>query len=107
MQKADIKAIVKNLNKEELRDLISVAQGVNLTRFSISPVLRIDLNSSFLFLSSSIQIVSLLGILFINVVTSPLESIFLIGTFLLSVGIFIIVSLEYILIHNIPFVSYL
>ena len=55
MQKADIKAIVKNLNKEELRDLISVAQGVNLTRFSISPVLRIDLNSSFLFLSSSIQ----------------------------------------------------
>ena len=61
---------VKNLNKEELRDLISVAQGVNLTRFSISPVLRIDLNSSFLFLSSSIQIVSLLGILFINVVTS-------------------------------------
>ena len=89
MQKADIKAIVKNLNKEELRDLISVAQGVNLTRFSISPVLRIDLNSSFLFLSSSIQIVSLLGILFINVVTSPLESIFLIGTFLLSVGIFI------------------
>ena len=105
MQKADIKAIVKNLNKEELRDLISVAQGVNLTRFSISPVLRIDLNSSFLFLSSSIQIVSLLGILFINVVTSPLESIFLIGTFLLSVGIFIIVSLE--LIHNIPFVSYL
>lgn len=94
MQKADIKAIVKNLNKEELRDLISVAQGVNLTRFSISPVLRIDLNSSFLFLSSSIQIVSLLGILFINVVTSPLESIFLIGTFLLSVGIFIIVSLE-------------
>ena len=90
MQKADIKAIVKNLNKEELRDLISVAQGVNLTRFSISPVLRIDLNSSFLFLSSSIQIVSLLGILFINVVTSPLESIFLIGTFLLSVGIFII-----------------
>ena len=28
MQKVDIKAIVKNLNKEELRDLISVAQGV-------------------------------------------------------------------------------
>ena len=52
MEKADIKAIVKNLNKEELRDLISVAQGVNLTRFSISPVLRIDLN----FISFSIII---------------------------------------------------
>ena len=34
MQKADIKAIVKNLNKEELRDLISVAQGVLSALFS-------------------------------------------------------------------------
>ena len=34
MQKVDIKAIVKNLNKEELRDLISVAQGVLSALFS-------------------------------------------------------------------------
>ena len=34
MQKAAIKAIVKNLNKEELRDLISVAQGVLSALFS-------------------------------------------------------------------------
>ena len=34
MQKAAIKAIVKTLNKEELRDLISVAQGVLSALFS-------------------------------------------------------------------------
>ena len=34
MQKVDIKAIVKNLNKEELRDLVSIAQGVLSALFS-------------------------------------------------------------------------
>ncbi|MDU4936667.1 MAG: IS1595 family transposase [Peptostreptococcaceae bacterium] len=34
MQKTDIKAIVKNLNKEELKDLISLAQGVLSGLFS-------------------------------------------------------------------------
>ena len=34
MQKVDIKSIVKDLNKEELRDLISVAQGVLSALFS-------------------------------------------------------------------------
>ena len=34
MPKVDIKAIVKGLNKEELRDLISVAQGVLSALFS-------------------------------------------------------------------------
>ena len=38
MQKADIKAIVKNLNKEELRDLISVAQGVLSALFSCDEI---------------------------------------------------------------------
>ena len=34
MQKTDDKAIVKNLNKEELKDLISLAQGVLSGLFS-------------------------------------------------------------------------
>ena len=38
MQKVDIKAIVKNLNKEELRDLISVAQGVLSALFSCDEI---------------------------------------------------------------------
>ena len=40
MQKAAIKAIVKNLNKEELRDLISVAQGVLSALFSCDEIIN-------------------------------------------------------------------
>ena len=43
MKKADIKAIVKNLNKDELRDLISVAQGVLSALFSSDEIVDKDI----------------------------------------------------------------